>query len=152
VEALTGQGFAGSSQGDGRSSETVRRSPSASESGGRENTGQLSNPGPRAIQRRLRAAEIDDLVTGYRAGRSLRDLAGELGVHPRTVAAHLEQRGVQRRLNLPKMSEHAISDASRRYRAGNSLATVGKTHGVDAATVRRQLLRAGVRIRPRPGF
>jgi lambda repressor-like predicted transcriptional regulator len=114
--------------------------------------GQLSNPGPRAIQRRLRAAEIDDLVTLYRAGRSLADLADNYGVHHRTVAAHLEQRGIQRRLNLPKMSEQDISDASRRYRAGDSLATVGKTHGVDAATVRRALVRAGVKIRPRRGF
>jgi hypothetical protein len=95
---------------------------------------------------------VDRLVTGYRAGRSLADLAQALGVHCRTIAAHLEQRGVQRRVNLRKMTEHDISDAARRYRAGDSLATVGKIHGVDAATVRRELVRAGVKIRPRPGF
>jgi hypothetical protein len=54
-------------------------------------------------------------VAGYQAGRSLADLAEAIGVHHRTVAAHLDQRGVQRRANLRKMSEvHRGSVGSRR--------------------------------------
>ena len=58
---------------------------------------------------------MDELVAGYRAGRSLPDLAKDFGVHRRTVAAHLEQRGVQRRVNSRKMSER------RHQRRGASL-------------------------------
>ena len=125
---------------------------SASRSRCHEETGQLSNPGQGPIQCRLTNADVDRLMTGYRAGRSLPDLADAFGVHRRTVAVHLEQRGVKRRVNLRKMSQRDIREASRRYRAGDSLATVGRTRGVDAATVRRELVRAGVKIRPRPGF
>jgi hypothetical protein len=43
-------------------------------------------------------------VTGYRRGQSLADLAAQFGIHRRTVAAHLEARGVPRRINKPKMT------------------------------------------------
>ena len=92
---------------------------------------------------------MDELEAGYQADRALPDLAHDFGVHRRTVAAHLEQRGAHRRVNRRKMSEDDIADASRRYRAGDSLAAIGKTLDVHAATVRRGLVRAGVIIRPR---
>jgi hypothetical protein len=91
------------------------------------------------------------LVAAYRAGRSLRDLAAEFGVHRRTVAALLESRGVPRRVNLRKLTADDVTDASHRYRAGDSLATIGDVCGVDAETVRRELVRAGVAIRRRRG-
>jgi hypothetical protein len=77
--------------------------------------------------------------------------AEPLGIHRRTVAAHLEQRGIQRRVNLRKMSEADISEASRRYRAGEAVATIGRSRGVHPTTVRRELLRAGVKLRRRQG-
>jgi len=66
--------------------------------------GQLSNPGRRPVQRRLRGPEVDTVVALYQAGQSLRELAAELGIHHRTVAAHLDQRGVPRRVNRRKMT------------------------------------------------
>lgn len=95
--------------------------------------------------------EVDQLVAGYEAGQSLPELANNCGIHHRTVAAHLEQRGVPRRANLRKLSETDVADAARRYTAGDSLAAVSKHHGVNAETVRRALIRAGVAIRPRFG-
>ena len=74
---------------------------------------------------------------------------GDFGVHRRTVAARLEQRGIGRRVNRRKMSERDIAHASIRYRAGDSLATVGRLLGVHAATVRRELLRIRVTMRAR---
>ena len=113
--------------------------------------GRLSNPRRLTIQRRLADADVDELVTGCRAGRSLLDLAHDFGVHRRTIAAHLDQRGVQRRVNRRKMCEADLADALHRYQDGNSLAVIGKTLDVHAATVRRELVHAGIQIRPRPG-
>lgn len=118
----------------------------------RETPGRLSNPEPRPIQRRLNAADIADLIAGYRAGQSLSDLAKEFRIHHHTVTAHLEHCGVTRRMNTRKFSNDDLDEAARRNRVGESLATVGIAFNVDAATLRRELHRAGVTIRPRRGW
>ena len=117
-----------------------------------EEPGRLSNPTPRPVQRRLDSSEVDQLVAEYLAGRTLRELAGILGVHHRTIAGHLEQRGAKRRANPRKMSTLDVLAAARRYETGDSLATVAQTFNVDTATSRRELPRAGVAIRPRRGW
>ena len=104
------------------------------------------------VLRRLTRSEIEEVVSGYRSGRSLADLAREFGIHHRTVADHLERLGIARRVNLPKMSPADVYRAAARNRAGESLATVGEALNVDASTVQRTLRRAGVTIRPRPGW
>ena len=130
----------------------LREGPAEPETFAQETTGRLSNPGPRAIQRRLHTTEIGRLVAGYRAGQSLSDLAKEFCIHHRTVAAHLEQCGVPRRINARKFTNNDVDEAARRYRAGESLARVGNAFNVDAATVRRELQRAGITIRRRRGW
>ena len=117
-----------------------------------EETGRLSNPTPQPVQRRLRASEVDTIGVEYQAGRSLRAIAKVLGVHHWTVAVHLEQLGVPRRVNRRMMNAHEIADARGRYESGDSLATVAAAYGVDAATVRRELHRADVAVRPRLGW
>ena len=103
------------------------------------------------VQRRLSPSAIAGLAAEYERGRSLNELAGQFGVHRRTVADHLERLGVARRVNLPKLTPTDIERAVSQYRAGDSLATVGKILNVDASTIQRALKRAGVAIRPRPG-
>ena len=102
-------------------------------------------PMQRSVQRRLDGPEIDRLVTGYQRGQSLADLATEFRLHRRTVAAHLEARGVPRRVNQPKMTQVDIHDAARRHQAGESLAAIARSLEVDPSTVRRAL------NRPQPG-
>jgi hypothetical protein len=51
-----------------------------------------------------------------------------------TVAAHLEQGGVQRRMNARRFTNDDVNEAVRRYRDGETLATVGIAFNVDAAT------------------
>ena len=85
----------------------------------------------------------------YQAGRSLADLAAEVGVHRRTIATHLENRGIQRRVNRHKLSQEEIGDVIRRYQAGEMLASIARTFDVHAITVRRELQRAAIAIRPR---
>ena len=152
VETLTAQGFHGPGRRRKVGARRLREGPAEPETFAQKTTGRLSNPRPRAIQRRLNTTEIGRLVAGYRAGQSLSDLAKEFCIHHRTVAAHLEQCGVPRRINARKFTNNDVDEAARRYRAGESLATVGNAFNVDAATVRRELQRAGVTIRRRRGW
>ena len=117
-----------------------------------EETGQLSNPPRRPVQHRLTDLEIDELVNDYRTGRTLADLASVFGIHRRTVAAHLQEQGVERRANRRKMTDDDVGEAAGRYREGDSLAKVALAFNVDAATLRRELHRAGTAIRPRRGW
>jgi DNA-binding CsgD family transcriptional regulator len=116
-----------------------------------EETGQRSNPPRRPVQRRLTDPEIDELVNEYQAGRTLADLACALGIDRPTVAAHLQARGIQRRINRRKMTDDDVSETARRYRAGDSLATIASTFNVDAATIRHELHRIGVDCVPWSG-
>ena len=75
-----------------------------------EETGQLSNP-RRPVQRRLSNLEIDELVDEYHTGRTLADLASVLGIHRRTAAAHLQARGIERRVNRRKMTDDDAFEA-----------------------------------------
>jgi len=152
LETLTGQEVEGSAEDNDQPSTRAICSPITPEPDLQETPGQLSNPGRRPVQRRLNEVEIDQLVREYQAGRTLADLAAERGIHRGTVAAHLEGRGVQRRVNRRKMSDDDLRDAARRYRGGDSLAKVASAFDVDAATVRRELHRAGVAIRLRRGW
>ena len=152
VEAVIDQGLCGAR----RRRRGVKMPPDSSIWGDRaviyEETGQLSNPSRRPVQRRLTDVEIDELVHEYQTGRTLADLATAFGVHPRTVAAHLQARGVKRRVNRRKMTDDDVSEAARRYGNGDSLAKVAYAFVVDAATVRRELHRAAIPIRPRRGW
>ncbi|HUP75586.1 MAG TPA: helix-turn-helix domain-containing protein [Acidimicrobiales bacterium] len=96
--------------------------------------------------------EIDELVNGYQTGRTLADLAAVLGIHRRTVAAHLAARGIERRVNRRQMTDDDVGEAARQYRGGSSLAKVAVAFNVDAATIRRELHRSGIAIRLRRGW
>ena len=78
-----------------------------------EETGRLSNPTPRPVQRRLGRAEIATIISNYQAGQSLRAVAKLLGVHHHTVAAHLHRHGIARRLNQRNMADIDFAEASR---------------------------------------
>jgi lambda repressor-like predicted transcriptional regulator len=97
------------------------------------------------VQRRLRGFEVDELVEKYNDGQSLHQLGDKFGVHGRTVAAHLERRGVPRRVTSRKLNSTDIEDAARRYQSGTSLATIASAFHVHPETVRRALQREGLK-------
>ncbi len=105
---------------------------------------------PRQAQHRLSSVQVDMLIARYQVGAKVKDLAIQFRVNRDTVFSILKRRQVVRRQRgIPsELVEKAIAD----YRAGSSLAVIGAELSVDPATVSRTLRRAGVSLRPRPGW
>ena len=97
------------------------------------------------VHRRLRPAEIEELVAGHQAGATAYQLADRFRIHSTTVLSLLERQSVARRNR--RLSSTQIDQARELYVAGQSLAKVGKQLGCHANTVRLVLLKAGVRMR-----
>jgi len=97
------------------------------------------------VHRRLRLAEIEELVAGYLAGATVYQLATRFRIHRATASLLLERQGVARR-NRP-LSPAQIDQAIELYATGQSLANVGRQLGCDANTVRLALVKGGVRMR-----
>ena len=94
----------------------------------------------------LTDAEVDQLVTAYEAGATLRGLAKQFHIHRLPAAAHLARRGVPvRRAGLDSVQ---AKEAARLYQSGWTLVQLGRRFEVDAQTVRRTIARQGVSIRP----
>lgn len=115
---------------------------------GPEQRGRLSNP----VQRRLSAADIDDLCHLYRDGRSIDSLARQYEVNRTTIITHLDRAGIERRRVARKMSDDSVAKAAKRYREGAPLAVVANEFDVHARTLAREFRQADVAIRPRRGW
>jgi hypothetical protein len=90
---------------------------------------------PRQVQRRLRPAEVDELVSAYQAGSSVYELAKRHRIDRKTVSIILERQGVPRRYRL--IEGEQLAEAIKAYESGDSLATIGSRMGVSPYTVRR---------------
>jgi hypothetical protein len=98
----------------------------------------------------LRGEEVDALVAGYQAGLTLDELSSAFSVDPGTAAKHLERRGVTRRGR--KLTDDQVVEAAALYESGWSLSQLGARYGVYAQSIGYRLKRAGVPLRPRPGW
>jgi DNA-directed RNA polymerase specialized sigma24 family protein len=88
---------------------------------------------------------VTALITGYREGRTVYDLAERFGIHRTTVSQHLHRQGVKmRRLGL---DEQQVDLAVRLYEQGWSVAGIGNHCGVNGSTVWLALRGRGVRMR-----
>jgi hypothetical protein len=102
------------------------------------------------VQNRLSLAELDELLAQYQAGMTVKDLAHHYRLHRCTVSHILTRHNVTRR---PKgIPPELLEDAIAAYQAGSSLATIGAKVAVNAMTVSVALRKAGIPIRPRPGW
>jgi hypothetical protein len=97
------------------------------------------------VCRRLRPAEIEELLAGYKAGVPIKALVAQFKIDRSTVTNYVKRAGV--RLRLPALLPKEIEEASRLYRSGQSLRQVGSHFGVRDTTIRTALLRAGVQMR-----
>ena len=89
-------------------------------------------------------------VAGYQAGLDLNELSSAFGADRRTLANRLEQRGIPRRSR--RLTNEQIQEAITLYESGWSLARIATHLDVYPESVRYRLVRAGVELRPRPGW
>jgi hypothetical protein len=104
---------------------------------------------PKAIHRRLRPAQVEELVIGYKTGSTVYQLAEQFRINRGTVAKLLEREGVPRR-GRPLFPAQ-IEQATELYASGLSLVSVGKQLECDGSTVHLALRKAGVRMRDTHG-
>ena len=80
----------------------------------------------------------------------LDDLASAFSIDRRTAGNHLKRRGVQGRCR--KLSDEQIAEAVELYQGDSSLAQIAERFGVYPQSMRYRLQRAGIELRPRPGW
>lgn len=103
---------------------------------------------PRPTQRvakRLKGAQVKELVEAYESGATTYQLAERLGIERRTVSKILKRQGVTPRWQ--RLTEADVDEAERLYAQGLSLARVAERLDVAADTVRVRLLKRGVKMR-----
>ncbi|MBF6215592.1 hypothetical protein IU487_31850 [Nocardia puris] len=95
--------------------------------------------------RRLDAAEVAELITGYQSGATVYELADRFGIERRTVSNILHRHEVPMRRR--GLSPDQVHTAIHLYKLGWSLARVGNHLGVNHTTVLAALRRAGIPTR-----
>ena len=101
-------------------------------------------------RRKLNKADIANIVKGYEAGHSRKQISENHGISRARVSQTLRWHGVESRMRKPNSAE--VARMVRLYESGLSLAETGKAVGFDAATVRKYLLaHAGRGCAARPG-
>ena len=94
----------------------------------------------------LRREQVDDLVSEYRSGATLVELAARFRVNHRTVAAHLVRREVP--IRRGSFDPSRIHEAADLYLSGLTLVEVGMRVGAGPQAIRQALASHGVVIRP----
>lgn len=95
--------------------------------------------------RKLKPAEIDELVERYQAGSSVYQLAKRYGIHRITIGRHLHSRGID--TTAPALTQEQVREAVQLYADGWSCKKIAKHFGVGAETVRERLHQARVPVR-----
>lgn len=109
---------------------------------------------PSATQRtrtakQLKSGEIDELIAGYEAGATLKELGARFGIHPATAGLILKRNGVQ--LRPRSLTDDQVREATRLYSSGWSSARIGDRLGFNGTTIITALRRCGVMIRDSHG-
>jgi DNA-directed RNA polymerase specialized sigma24 family protein len=81
-------------------------------------------------------------VTQYLAGKTVRDLAAQFGIHRSTVGKYLHAQGVD--TTPPALHPDDVPKALELYRAGWTFKQIADKFGVSQTAVRDRLHQAGV--------
>lgn len=93
--------------------------------------------------RRLSEADIDVLMTEYRAGSSVYDLAARHHIDRGVIAQHLKARGISFR---PNVQPAEVKRALELHAQGHSPNKIGELLGRDPKTIRSLLCRNGPQV------
>jgi len=104
---------------------------------------------PRGTARRLSECDVTDLVTRYRDGATVYELAERFSIHRTTVSGHLHRRGIKMR--MLGLDDQQLDLAIRLYEQGWSVSRIGGHCGANGGTVWLALRRRGVRMRDAQG-
>ncbi|MEV6717292.1 hypothetical protein AB0M48_35275 [Lentzea sp. NPDC051208] len=102
-------------------------------------------PKPFKTLRKLKPAELDELVDRYQAGSSVYQLAKHYGIHRITIGRHLRSRGID--TTAPALTDEQAREAAQLYTDGWSCKKIAKHFGVGAETIRERLHEAGIPMR-----
>jgi len=91
---------------------------------------------------RLSDAQIDRLVEGYQAGKSVYQLAPLFGINRQTVSLHLKRRGVAMRRQ--RLDESDRPEIERLRAEGWSYTRLGERFHVHGSSIRNLLVRGQV--------
>lgn len=105
------------------------------------------NTPARLIRRRLGKAGVERVVSAYRDGDSIRELAQANNTSHEAMWSLLKEEGVPMRYQ--SLQPHQIARVVELYEAGNSIYDVADKLGIPKTTVGRTLKKAGVSMRPR---
>ncbi|MGO1920317.1 MAG: helix-turn-helix domain-containing protein [Microbacterium sp.] len=100
----------------------------------------------RQAQTRLSASNRAELLAGYTAGVSVRELADRFGVHRGTVWEMARRAGLA--VRQPELSESVRAQAAQLYGRGLTLAQVAAQLGISNEAVRSAVIACGGTIRP----
>jgi predicted DNA-binding protein YlxM (UPF0122 family) len=98
------------------------------------------------LARRLESGQIDQLLAGYRAGATIRELAERYHVSKTAVTELLTAHSVP--LRHQGLSPSQVGEAIRLYAGGQSVAQAALSLGVSPSSVYDALKRSDVKMRP----
>jgi predicted DNA-binding protein YlxM (UPF0122 family) len=111
---------------------------------------QPKTPTKRQVHRRLREAQIEDLVEAYKHGFTVYQLADQFAINRETVSLILRRRNVA--IRHRSLGPKQVAEASMLYADGLSLVRVAEELGVTRGAVNTALRTAGIPLRPRRGW
>lgn len=93
----------------------------------------------------LQPDEIDELITKYSGGMTIKELAEHLDIHRDTIGRYLTANGIDTR--PPALDETATELAIQRYEDGWSAKRIAEELGTSSHSVLRRLHAAGIAVR-----
>jgi hypothetical protein len=105
---------------------------------------------PKQVQRRLRPAEIAELVTGYESGLTVYELGNKHRIHRVTVSSLLKREGIP--LRGQSLTPEQVIQSISLYVNGLSLKRVADEIGCSDSTIWNALRARGIMIRTRNGW
>lgn len=99
-------------------------------------------------QKRLSKEEIQEIITAYRNGVTIYELAEQFNCHRNTISDNLKRNGIQPTIKK-FTSQSEIDKLISHYESGMKNVEIAKLYGVSESTVRKTLLCNGIRMRNR---